>query len=120
MSSWVFRRPADAPQRRPAAWLPASLPQPGTLDLSPFDFGAFVGATVGSLGRDDLVDYRVEVFAHAATLGNPLWTSGALTTSSVGKLPNPSSATFVIGTRYTLVGTRQSDFEKFIFSLVAT
>ena len=84
----------------------------GTLDLSAFDFGAFVGATVGSLGRDDGVDYKLEVFAHGGTLGNPLWTSGVLTTSGAGKIANQASATFVVGTQYDLIFTRQSDFQK--------
>lgn len=97
-------------------------PTPGTLNFqgSGMDFGARTGIAIDTFALENGKSYKYQVFDDTLTLGTPLYTSGALTLDTAGKLPNITNALFAPGTRYRIVAIRQSDGEAAIFRLVAT
>ena len=93
----------------------------GTLQFqaSGMEFGRRTGLGISTFALDAAVNYRVDVFADALTLGSPILTTGVVATDGAGKLPNLTNALLFSGTTYAVAVTRQADKQRAIFQMVA-
>ena len=104
------------------AFQPVAVVGPGTLNFqaAEMEFGARTGTLIDTFANEAGKSYRYQVYANGLLIPtSPLYTSAAITLDAAGKLPNITDSTFVPGTTYRVVATRQADGEAAIFRMVA-
>lgn len=81
------------------------------------EFGARSGIGIDTFSLENGESYKYQVYGDGLTLGTPIYTSGAITLDSAGKLPNFTDGLITPATLYWIVAINQTTGERCVFPL---